>query len=270
MQMSKPEEGNVKVKKRIFIGLLTASIALIVLMLVAGIFIYFNKFGHWYRYILLSIVAILGVFIFIVSLGLAVVVMTLWHVKTFFGLQNLMNTSINILFPVALSLGKMLHIPKDIIKSSYIEVNNKLIQSRVIDTEPSEILILAPHCLQKWDCPYKVTADVSNCRHCGRCDIDRLWKLSRQKGVNLAVVTGGTLARKMVVQYKPKAIVAIACERDLTEGILDTNPLPVIGVLNKRPEGPCKNTCVDINMVSEAVDFFLNKKACRREERSLD
>jgi hypothetical protein len=270
LQIYKPEEGNVKVKKRIFIGLLTACIALIVLALVAGMLIYFNKFGQWYRYILLAIVVISGVFILIASLGLAIVVMTLWHVKTFFGLHSLMNASINILFPLALSLGKMLHIPKDIIRSSYIEVNNKLTQSRPIEIEPSRILILAPHCLQKWDCPYKVTADVSNCRHCGRCDIHRLWTLSRQKGVNLAVVTGGTLARKMVVHYKPQAIVAIACERDLTEGILDTNPLPVIGVLNIRPEGPCKNTCVDISRVSEAVDFFLNKKAPRREERSND
>lgn len=263
--MPKLEEGNVKAKKRIFIGLLTASIALIVLMLVAGMLIYFNKFGHWYRYILLAVVVVLGVFIFILSLGLAIVVMTLWNIKTIFGFNSLMNASINLLFPLALSLGKVFHIPKDIIRSSYIEVNNKLIQSRMISVEPSRILILAPHCLQKWDCPYKVTADVSNCRHCGRCDIDRLWKLSKQKGVNLAVVTGGTLARKMVTQYRPQAIVAIACERDLTEGILDTNPLPVIGVLNIRPEGPCKNTCVDIDKVAEAVDFFLNKKASRKE-----
>jgi hypothetical protein len=258
--MFNQREETVKIKKRIFIGLLAASIILIFGMVVAGIFIYFNKFGNWYRYILLFIIGLLSIFIFIVSIGLAGVVMTLWHVKTFFGLQNLMTSSINILFPIALALGRLLHIPKDVIKSSYIEVNNKLIQSRNFKVDPGSILILAPHCLQKWDCPYKVTSDVSNCHHCGRCDIDKLFKLSRDRGVNLAVVTGGTLARKMVYEYKPKAIVAIACERDLTEGIMDTSPLPVIGILNVRPEGPCKNTEVDVNKVAEAVDFFLNRK----------
>ena len=78
--------------------------------------------------------------------------------------------------------------------------------------------------------------------------------------VNLAVVTGGTLARKKVIENKPKAIIAIACERDLTEGILDTNPLPVMGVLNIRPEGPCKNTKVDLVKVIEAIEFFLKGK----------
>ena len=250
----------VKIKKRVFIGLLSASILLILGMILAGVLIYYNRFGYWYRYILLAIIALLSLFILIVSIGLTGVVMTLWHVKTFFGLEGLMNTSLNILFPLALALGKVLHIPKDVIKSSYIEVNNKLLQSRCYNLRPENILILAPHCLQKWDCPYKVTADVSNCRHCGRCDIDGLWKISQDYGVNLAVVTGGTLARKKVIDNKPKAIIAIACERDLTEGILDTNPLPVMGVLNIRPEGPCKNTKVDLVKVTEAIEFFLNGK----------
>lgn len=247
------------IKKRVFIGLLIASIILILLMAVAGIFIYYNKFGNWYRYILLGVITILSIFLFIAGIGLAAVVMTLLNVKTFFGLQKLMNFSIHILFPVALAIGKIFKIPKDTIKRSYIEVNNKLIQNNNYKISPDKILILAPHCLQYWDCPYKITADVSNCHHCGRCTIDSLWHIKEKKGVNLAVVTGGTLARKIVKDLKPHAIVAIACERDLTEGILDTSPLPVLGILNLRPEGPCKNTMVDIQKVENAVDFFLGK-----------
>ena len=69
----------------------------------------------------------------------------------------------------------------------------------------------------------------------------------------------------MVADYKPKAIVAIACERDLTEGILDTSPISVLGILNIRPEGPCKNTRVDLNKVLNAIDFFLNGKKEKAE-----
>ena len=68
------------------------------------------------------------------------------------------------------------------------------------------------------------------------------------------------MARKKVIDIKPKAIIAIACERDLTEGILDTNPLPVMGILNIRPEGPCKNTKVDLDKVIEGIKFFLGRK----------
>jgi len=249
-----------KIKKRVFIGLLSVSVLLIFGMILSGILIYYNRFGSWYRYVLLAIIAVLSLFILKVSIGLAGVVMTLLSVKRFFGLEGLMNASINMLFPLALAVGRMLRIPNDVIKSSYIEVNNKLLQSRNYSLKPEDILILAPHCLQKWDCPHKITTDASNCRHCGKCDIDKLLMISKKYGVNLAVVTGGTLARKKVKDTKPKAIIAIACERDLTEGIIDTNPLPVMGILNIRPEGPCKNTRVDLAKVTEAIDFFIKGK----------
>lgn len=257
--MPTSNKGKKPIKKRVFISLLVASIILIFMMAIAGILIYYNKFGNWYRYILLAIVIMLGILLFIAGIGLTAVVMTLLNLKTFFGLQRLMNFSIHMLFPVAISLGKIFKIPKDTIKRSYIEVNNKLIQNNKYNISPEKILILAPHCLQKWDCPYKITADVSNCHHCGRCTIDKLLKIKEKKRVNLAVVTGGTLARKIVKDLKPRGIVAVACERDLTAGILDTNPLPVIGILNIRPEGPCRNTMVDVKRLEIAVDFFLGK-----------
>ncbi|MDK2835430.1 MAG: uncharacterized protein PWP21_207, partial [Thermosediminibacterales bacterium] len=65
------------------------------------------------------------------------------------------------------------------------------------------------------------------------------------------------LARKYVNEFKPDAIVAIACERDLSSGIQDTYPIPVLGVLNKRPEGPCMNTRVDLEKVEAAINYFL-------------
>lgn len=255
-----------QIKKRIFLGLLLASIVIILVTIISGILIYFNKFGYLYRNILLIIIALLSFIIFLTIVGLIGIVMTLWHVKIFYGLQNIINMSMNIMFPIALSLGKIFGISEDVIKSSYIEVNNQLVKSRNFHIDPNQILILAPHCLQKWDCPYKITTDVSNCRHCGKCDIDKLCQLANEFKVHLAVVTGGTLARKIVKEIKPKAIVAIACERDLTEGILDTRPLPVIGVLNSRPEGPCKNTKIDVEKVREALSFLLNRSESYKQK----
>ena len=81
--------------------------------------------------------------------------------------------------------------------------------------------------------------------------------LSHKYGIHLAVATGGTLARQVVKAIRPKAIVAVACERDLTSGIQDVFPLPVLGVLNERPNGPCFNTRVDIAKVEEAIKIFL-------------
>jgi hypothetical protein len=82
--------------------------------------------------------------------------------------------------------------------------------------------------------------------------------LAKKYNVHLSVATGGTLARRRVAESKPEAIIAVACERDLTSGIQDAYPLPVIGILNERPFGPCFNTSVDISKVTEAIEFFAN------------
>ena len=87
--------------------------------------------------------------------------------------------------------------------------------------------------------------------------------LAHKYGCKLAVATGGTLARQMVKQARPKAIVAVACERDLTSGIQDVFPLPVLGVLNERPFGPCFNTRVDIDKLEKAILVFMDDEEAK-------
>jgi hypothetical protein len=72
------------------------------------------------------------------------------------------------------------------------------------------------------------------------------------------VATGGTLARKIVVDKRPDIIIGVACERDLTSGIQDSYPLPVFGILNRRPNGPCYDTDVDLELIERGMQIFLN------------
>jgi hypothetical protein len=76
-------------------------------------------------------------------------------------------------------------------------------------------------------------------------------------GVQLAVATGGTIARRIVVEARPRLIIAVACERDLAAGIQDTYPLPVYGILNGRPHGPCLDTVLDLDKVEGALRVFV-------------
>ncbi len=80
-------------------------------------------------------------------------------------------------------------------------------------------MLLAPHCLQESECPYKVTASPDNCRRCGKCQIPALRDLAREYQADLRLVTGGTLARQAIKDFQPEGVIAIACERDLTSGI---------------------------------------------------
>ena len=73
----------------------------------------------------------------------------------------------------------------------------------------------------------------------------------------ISVATGGTVARKIVVDKKSELIIGVACERDLTSGIQDSYPIPVFGILNHRPFGPCYDTDVDLELVEKGMITFL-------------
>lgn len=138
-----------------------------------------------------------------------------------------------------------------------VKYNNILQKKQVKKFKASEVLILLPHCLQFASCPHKITYDIDNCVECGKCVIADFKALKQEYGVTIKVATGGTLARKIISDTKPKVIIAVACHRDLTEGIKDIEVIPVVGVLNERPNGPCFNTTCDIAKIKEVLDKIL-------------
>ncbi|MTI79803.1 MAG: DUF116 domain-containing protein [Firmicutes bacterium] len=243
-------------KKRLFIGLLAGS--LLAVLGLAGLLYYLMSHPTTILQQVLLVVLIGAILLImvVVAFGIGGIVLTIWLAKTIKPLQPLMRVAIGLLFPVAIGLGKLFNIDTDKIKRSFIEVNNQLVRTKELKLKPSQLLLLAPHCLQKSSCPHKITTNINNCKRCGGCPVDQLLDIRERLGVNVGLATGGTLARKYVKEYRPKAVVAIACERDLSSGIQDSSPLPVLGVLNERPFGPCFNTQISVSQVEIAIRYF--------------
>lgn len=169
------------------------------------------------------------------------------------------SVTVKVLFPIAATLAQLLGIKRNRLRTSFVKVNNALTIAQRKRIKGDRILVLLPHCLQIDVCQRKITGSVSNCVKCGRCPVGKLVEIGEKYGLHMEVVNGGTLARRRVASFRPSGIVAVACERDLTFGIQDAHPVPVYGVINDRPNGPCVNTCVDMDMVEEAVKFFRQK-----------
>jgi hypothetical protein len=160
--------------------------------------------------------------------------------------------------PFAFVFGRLFMIKKDRLQNALININNRL----VLNSSPVKVknlLLLLPHCLQNSECKIRITRDVYNCEGCGKCVIKDFTQFAKEMGLPLFVATGGNIARRIVDDTKSDAIVAVACERDLIGGVIDTYPIPVLGVTNERPFGPCFNTSVDIEKVKEAISFFAGR-----------
>lgn len=156
------------------------------------------------------------------------------------------------LFMLAASFGK-----KERLQALVVGVNNRLVLRENIKAK--KLLLLLPHCIQIDECKIRLTHNVRNCAGCGKCGIRDLISTADENGLELFVATGGNLARRIVMDVRPGAIVAVACERDLSSGIADTYPLPVYGICNERPFGPCRNTKVDLEKVKKAIGLMGGK-----------
>jgi hypothetical protein len=204
----------------------------------------------------IKIVALL--FLIIVSGGLLLIVLSSASEKDFLFPHGEKQITLKILFPINLFLGKLFGLSRDQVRQAFVQVNNSLFKATQRRIKNDRLVILLPHCLQNFDCPHKIIADHGNCRRCGGCLIGDIIGLKEKHKVDISIATGGTLARKVLVDKKPTVIVAVACERDLCSGIQDAYPIPVYGILNERPYGPCMNTRVNLERLDLAVRHVLN------------
>jgi len=248
--------------KGIFLGLSAISLFVLVFMAIFLWYLVAPRLAQIHIGFPLLVGFAMALFALLVSLGLVLILVSTATERNllFPGEYQL---TVKVLFPIAVAVGKMLGISKDTVKRSFIQVNNGLVRSLRGKIDSRRVLLLLPHCLQNYTCIYKITATMENCRRCGQCVVGDLAKLAEKYGVVVSMATGGTLARRVIVETKPTAIVGVACETDLTSGIQDAYPIPVLGVLNRRPYGPCRNTTVDLMRVEEALRFFHNSRPLR-------
>lgn len=138
------------------------------------------------------------------------------------------------LLPKALWVGGRLGISRDRVGNSFIKVHN-VVTTHADRVNPERLLMLLPRCLGK-----EARAEIM--RKAGAYEMD------------IVTAGGGEEARKAIGRNRPTLILAVACERDLLSGIKDVaRKVPVLAIPNKRPEGPCKNTCLQIEKLEEIL-----------------
>lgn len=176
------------------------------------------------------------------------------------GIAVTRHVMIRLMLPLMEIVGKLVGIDRKIVRRSFIKVNNEFVRANARPARPEEVLVLLPHCIQASKCPHRLSYSLDHCARCGNCQVGELIGLAERMGFHLAIATGGTIARGIVVARRPKCIVAVACERDLSSGIQDCYPIPVYGVLNIRPNGPCRDTFVPLANLHMALAFFLGSE----------
>lgn len=143
-----------------------------------------------------------------------------------------------------------------VVDRALIGLNNLAVKGRRTRVKPGEVLLLLPSCLQAAGCKQNVVGDLAECRRCGRCKVGPLLDLAEQCGVRVGMARGGRVAVELARKPDVRAVVAVACEKELKSGIVACLLKAVIAIPNRRPNGPCKETDVDLAEVERAIRWL--------------
>lgn len=173
-------------------------------------------------------------------LWLITIVLTAASGLSFFLNRRFVHFFFRLFFEGIFSTGKLFGLSRDRIGHSFVRVSNSLSKAAKLRNQKDErLLILLPRCLSKEELKH-----INN--------------LKQIYPIEIHTVSGGELARKKVREYRPTAVIGVACERDLVSGIRDVGQkISVFGIPNQRPEGPCKNTHIDMNELISAIEFYV-------------
>ena len=127
-------------------------------------------------------------------------------------------------------------------------------------------MLLLPHCLRpSKDCPGKMTRQGLICDGCTRtdCKVQPIREAALRAGYqSICIAPGGRLAVRCVAEVRPKGIVAVACDKELAEGVEAVKALdwadcqqavPPILQIPLTHDG-CVETDVDVNMAIKMIE----------------
>jgi len=135
--------------------------------------------------------------------------------------------------------------------------NARLRRLKTKKIHPDKIILVFSHCIQNSECNQKIIIDLTNCKRCGKCTVKNILEISEKHKVKCVVASGGEMAKAKVKASGAQVVVAIACNKELMEGIKGVFPKIVAPIRNKQPKGPCKDCTVDTRLIKEMLKVLV-------------
>lgn len=232
-------ESSVESKKGLFVFFALAVIMFINIGLGFAYYLTLPRLEQFYSWLPALIFISITIWMFVTTVLWVQLAATVYTGKNYFFFKKHLFFIFDLVFQRVFKLAKLLRISRDKMGHSFVLVSNAVVMAVEKKSDKKRVMILLPRCLTK---------EV----------IQQIYQFKETYPIEIYTVSGGELARKKVKEYNPSAIIGVACERDLVSGIRDVaTKIPVIGIPNQRPDGPCKGTLVDIEEIKKAIEFCM-------------
>ena len=129
----------------------------------------------------------------------------------------------------------------------YIEFKNDHFREDFLKTEPGRKILFLPQCLRKIDCKAPIDEGGYHCANCSPdCKVSMIKIRAEGLGYMVFICPGGSMIAKLIAKHRPKAILGVACIKEILMGTEDLRiPYQAVELL----KGGCAATDVDVEHV---------------------
>jgi uncharacterized protein len=235
--------GNFRAPARLYFGFTAVGILLVALLAAAAVYLLAPRLALVSRRLPAALYVAIVAFVAVSFAWLTLLALSVWTGRALLP-ESLAERGLLLrTLHLAWRVGELLGVKRDWTDHASVAVYDRLALARERRVAPSELLILIPRCLS-------------------REALDGVLEIAKRYGVSAFVATRGQLARRVIHERRPKAVVAVACERDLVSGLHDVaGRVPVLGLPMTLPNGPCKDAALDLVRMDEFVRKYLVKKS---------
>jgi hypothetical protein len=137
----------------------------------------------------------------------------------------------------------------------YVQTKNRAQMEKFAATSFDERIILLPRCMRAANCPAEIGKNGYECKQCGKCAATEITKATKQLGYKGAfMLPGGSLAKSIISKMKPKAVIGVACAKELVMGICMCERFGVFVQGVELLKDGCINTLVDMKTLTNTLN----------------
>ena len=138
------------------------------------------------------------------------------------------------------------------------QMKNEAYKDTFLATPYNERIILFPQCLRHPDCEANQDEWGYKCVDCGRCGISRIKNLAEELGYGnstqgVFIVRGGSVIELIFEAFNPKAVIGVACNKEVFLGNLVCEKHGVVTQSIFLTREGCYNTDVNFKQVEKFV-----------------
>ena len=98
----------------------------------------------------------------------------------------------------------------------YIEFKNDHYKDKFQETETKHKILFLPQCLRRAGCKAGLDESGYHCVNCSaECKVSAINAKAKKLGYKVFVCPGGSMIAKIILKYRPKAVLGVACIKEI-------------------------------------------------------